>query len=208
MKKFIPTLIIASILLAACTENTTPVAKNTIQTGTQTTKSADSAKLLNKISLQNAYAQMKNKIDLTMKDKNGRLGKVRGSNVTKDCQASTWIYLFYNDLPKEKDYIESNTFTWNNKKIITGNEKIMSIGLNSTDYEYLKTNVGNAWQSCNDIVSKIYDDTPNISSSGLQVDLTWNSNYSKDAPVWIIDLGARKPKRIFNAVSKQELENP
>jgi hypothetical protein len=205
-------LLLASIILTGCENQSaldiegkqlTPDEQQVLQASEKLRKQGENAE---RISAKDAFNEMKPKIDEALKNKNARLGKINGTNVNKDGEGTSWSFIYFEDIPGDKNNINEYFFGWTKKGVTSGSDKIFSMELDTPDYDYMFKGIEIEWDNYAQIAEKVFLETPKENNEwGLTMSLQWNTKISAGGPFWSVKRGSGATAEYFDGKSLEPL---
>ncbi len=160
------------------------------------------------ISLNEAKRHIESQAKTELSGTKYRLGKIKALHIDKTGKATSWTFTYIYSKPGDDKHIYEKSLRWYKGEIKAGVEqKIFKPGLNTPDYDYLFKEVGEGWAKPEEIIKKaikIYGREDKTTGYGLY--LYWQTDISKNAPVYIVDPYFVKEKKLyFNAKTGENL---
>ena len=143
-----------------------------------------------------AFDTLKSSIDEVLAGKSSpRLGQVVGSGVDSSGKAKSWMFMYYVDRSDGK-YSDVYTFRLNKGKIEKYSEELMSVGLDTPDFDYVRNDIGNDWKDSPEVAKAVYASGNETNKNGIRMSGKWNKEKLNDGPIWEVDTMTYEPQHV------------
>ena len=152
--------------------------------------------------LDQAVDFLKNEVQSIIGNKDYRLAKIEGNRVETGGYAPYWLFLYVEEDPDDDSYLLKYFFVWSKGEIETYDQRLFSVGLNTSDYDYYWKDASVYKIDPSEIVASSEKEYNDVDENGYSLELYWDTSICEEAPFWYVDSHhAKWAELYFNGIT-------